>query len=107
MKNSIYVIATIKAKPGKEAETEALFKGLITPTHAEPGCVRYALHKRVDKPGTLYFVEEWKSQADLDRHLGSAHIQNVVAKKDALIAELEIATVEPLTGGDLSKGCLF
>ncbi len=101
------MIATLKARPGKEADVETLLKGLLVPTHAEKGCVRYALHKRIDAPGTWYFVEEWERQSDLDQHLKSAHLQAMKARKEELFSALDVALVEPLPAGHIHKGYLF
>lgn len=100
----LVVIATIRARPGKEKEAEALLKSLLEPTHREPGCVLYALHKRMDAPGTFFFVEKWKSQADLDAHLKSSHIQAALARQAEILELLDIATAQTLSSGP--KGLL-
>ena len=107
MSEVVYVIATIKAKPGKEAAAEVMFNNLVTETHKEAGCLVYALHRRIDQPGTYYFVEKWASQAALDEHLGSAHIKAALAKQEELLTLLDIGIVSPMGGGDPAKGIAF
>ena len=68
---------------GNYAEAEKLFQTVIAPSHQEEGCVTYTLHRRIDQPGTYYFIEKWRSQVDLDKHLGSAHIKPALARAEA------------------------
>ena len=49
--------------------------GFIAPTRAEKGCVFYELHENAANPEDLTFIEEWDTDADLDAHGQSAHIQ--------------------------------
>lgn len=68
------VIAVIEAKPGSESEVKAALQDLVTATRAEEGCISYDLKVAADKPTTFVTVEKWRSQADLDAHMQSAHI---------------------------------
>ena len=104
--SALLVIATIVAKPGKEKDAEAMLKGLLAPTHAEPGCVTYALHRQAGKPGMFYFVEKWKSRQALDAHLSSSHIAQALARKEELLASLDIAVLDPIHGGNPAKESL-
>ena len=81
------VVAEITAKPGKEAELRRGLMGLIEPTRKENGCVQYDLHVSTDDPARFVFYENWSSRAALDAHLGSAHIQAMLAVADELLAE--------------------
>lgn len=71
----IRVVAHFKPKPGKLEEARQLLLGFTAPTRAEKGCVFYDLHENPSDPEDLTFIEEWESEADLDAHGGSAHIQ--------------------------------
>lgn len=104
--SSLLVIATIKAKAGKEQAVEQLLRGLLDPTHAESGCLFYALHRHVSAPGSFFFVEKWRSQADLEAHLKTPHVAQAVARQSDLIDVLDIAPVVPISGGNLSKAAL-
>lgn len=102
----ITIIATIKAKIGKEKELEPILKGLLTPTHKEPGCILYALHKSQNDPRTFVFVEKWKSQDDLSAHLNSSHIAAGFKRQEELIEHVDISQMIPLSGGDPKKESL-
>ena len=62
------VVATLKVKPGMEAEFETVAKELVAKVNAnEPGCTLYALH-RADTPGTYVFMERYTDQAAVEAH---------------------------------------
>jgi quinol monooxygenase YgiN len=104
--SAVTVVAMITAKAGKEAETATLLQGLVRSTHPEPGCVRYALHRRQDDPSVFIFVERWRSAQDLQAHLGSAHIAAAMARKEELLLSLDIAVLDLLAAGDPTKESL-
>lgn len=93
---TLHVVATIQALAGKEKEAEAMLRSIVAPTQKEKGCIRYDLHKRMDKPGFFYFIEEWENQQALNEHLGSKHIAEAMSRKAELLASLEIALIEPV-----------
>jgi len=104
---SVYVIATIRAKAGKEMDAMALLTSLVQKTHTEAGCAKYALHQREDQKGTFYFVERWINGLALEQHLQSAHIASAMSRKDELFDSVDIALVNPIQAGDPEKGLLF
>ncbi|MFG0317205.1 MAG: putative quinol monooxygenase [Planctomycetota bacterium JB042] len=83
----VTVVATIRAKPGREAETRAVLEGLLAKTRVEAGCLNYDLHVAADDPGTFLFHENWESKAHLDRHLESEHLTAFKARFDELLRE--------------------
>ena len=103
----IVVIGALKARPGKEDETREALAGLVAPTHAEPGCILYALHQGTDDPQRFVFVERWASREELDAHLRSPHIAALLEKADELLAEdPDINAFQALPGGEERKGAL-
>lgn len=69
------VVATMRAKPGREQELQDVLESLIAPTRAEADCVTYALHRGTQDPSVFVFVEHWTDQAALDAHLATPHLQ--------------------------------
>jgi quinol monooxygenase YgiN len=49
---------------------------LLSPTRAEAGCVNYDLHQSQTDPALFVFYENWTSEAHLDAHSKSPHIQS-------------------------------
>jgi len=81
---TVTVVATFRARPGKEAELRNALISLVAPTHKEKGCLNYDLHVSADDPTKFLFHENWTSKADLDAHLKSAHVQVVFPRLDGL-----------------------
>lgn len=62
------VVATLKVKPGMEAEFETVARELVAKVNAnEPGCTLYALH-RAETAGTYVFMERYTDQAAVEAH---------------------------------------
>jgi quinol monooxygenase YgiN len=84
--NGVRVVARIVARPGKEDELRVLLQGLVEPTRREQGCVVYELLQNKTDSTDFTFVEEWNSDADLDAHLQSAHLQHARVRLPDLAA---------------------
>jgi quinol monooxygenase YgiN len=69
------VVAEMYAKPGQEGALRAVLLGFVEPTRREEGCVQYDVHESNDRPGHFLFYENWRSQADLDKHAASEHLK--------------------------------
>jgi quinol monooxygenase YgiN len=84
---TLTVVATIRAKPGKEAVLRQELLALIPTTRKEPGCLSYDLHQATDNPAHFFFHENWTSKQHLDDHLARPHLQAFLAKASDLLAE--------------------
>lgn len=83
--NGTRVIATFKARPGKEAELLEVLTALVEPTRAESGCRLYELWRNREDGTELTFVEEWSSDEALAAHARSDHIAAARARYPELI----------------------
>ncbi|KAB2960438.1 MAG: antibiotic biosynthesis monooxygenase [Candidatus Methylomirabilis oxygeniifera] len=72
---AVRVVAHVVARFGKVEELRAVLQGLVEPTRREQGCVTYELLQNKTDPTDFTFVEEWRSEADLDAHLQSPHLR--------------------------------
>lgn len=106
--SEIVVVGAFTARPGQEAAAAELFEGLVAPTHAEDGCVLYALNRGADDPARLTFVERWASREALDAHLASDHIAAALARADELFVGGggDITIFEAVPAGEPAKGSL-
>jgi quinol monooxygenase YgiN len=105
--SEIVVVGSFTAQPGKEEEALELFRGLVAPTHAEDGCILYALHQGVDDSRRMAFVERWASREQLDAHLASPHISEALKRVGELFGDsADIAIYDAVPGGDSAKGSL-
>jgi quinol monooxygenase YgiN len=89
------VVAVITAKPGSEKQVEEALNALIEPTRAEAGCISYNLFVSAADPATFITVETWGSQADLDAHLQSPHVQGALVAAGEHLAQAP--GIHPLT----------
>lgn len=91
------VVAVLVAKPGQEDVVRDALVRLVPPTLAEQGCLAYELSESATSPGTFVTVESWRSQADLDAHLGTPHVQQALAQAgEALAAPPAVHPLVPL-----------
>lgn len=89
------VVASMKAKPGKEAALREALEGLIAPTRAEEGNVNYDLHQGVQDSAVFYLYENWRSAEDLDAHLQTPPLTAFVQRLDELLdGELHIERLQ-------------
>ncbi|MBA2429462.1 MAG: antibiotic biosynthesis monooxygenase [Thermoleophilaceae bacterium] len=103
----VVVVGSFTAEPGKEDEAVEALQALVEPTHQEDGCILYALHRGVDDPRRLAFVERWASREELDAHLSSPHVEEALARVEELFGDSgDIVVYEPLPGGETPKGSL-
>jgi quinol monooxygenase YgiN len=83
---TIGIVATLKVKPGKEAEFEAVFRDLQGEVaRNEPGCLLYEVFKSRSQPSTYVVMEKYKAQADLDAHRTTAHMAAAGPKLGAIL----------------------
>ena len=103
----IVVVGSFTIVAGKEAEATEAFGALVAPTHAEDGCILYALHQGTDDPRRLAFIERWASREALDAHLASPHVQAILSRVEELAGDsADIVVYAALPGGEPAKGSL-
>ncbi|WP_341503705.1 putative quinol monooxygenase [Gallaecimonas sp. GXIMD4217] len=83
-------IARLEAKPGFEAKVRAELSKLLEPSRREEGCLNYDMHVVNDAPQVFMFHENWTSEAMLDQHLQSEHIQACFAEIGELLASVDV-----------------
>lgn len=87
----VRVVARLVAKEGQEEALGAELVGLLEPTRAEPGCVRYELWRNAADPREFTFVEEWASGEALEGHFETPHVRGALARfPDLLDGELDL-----------------
>jgi len=59
-----------------------VLRSLIEPTRVETGCISCGLYKDLHDPSIIVWLEEWKTQRDLERHLRSRQYKKVLAAFD-------------------------
>lgn len=84
-KETVRVVSRIVALPEKVEELKSILSGIVEPTRKESGCIQFELQQNHQDPTDFVFLEQWESDASLDAHLASAHIQEAVSKLDGLL----------------------
>jgi quinol monooxygenase YgiN len=93
------VIAIFVARPGFEEKLEQLFRSVVDTTLREEGCICYQLNRDLANPRRFVFIEEWRSQADLDRHLAAPHMQPLSEQVPPCLESSETLLLAKLGGG--------
>ena len=75
MSEQLTIIARFRAKAGQESRLRQEMQRLLAPTRAEAGCISYDLHQSQSDPALFVFYENWASQAALDAHFQTPHLQ--------------------------------
>ncbi|KFI07404.1 putative quinol monooxygenase [Massilia sp. BSC265] len=96
---SLPVVAIFVAKPGFEEKLEALFRGVVATTLGEEGCISYQINRDMANPRRFVFTEEWRSQADLDRHLAAPHLRALSEQVPECIESSDVLLLTKLAGG--------
>jgi quinol monooxygenase YgiN len=103
--SEIVVVGRLTARPGKQDELTEVLSALAAQTHAEDGCLLYALHREVDDPARYALIERWASPEALEAHLRSDHFAAVIARADELLdGRPDSVTYRSLPVGDPAKG---
>lgn len=90
MKQDLYVVAVLTARPEKADDLRALLLPAVEAFRQEDGCKAYALHEDTERPGRFVSYELWRDRAALDQHMSSPTMQEATPKlKDLLATEVE------------------
>lgn len=69
----VSIVATVRAKPGHEAQFEALARQLVSAVNTnEPGCLLFTLN-RGDDPHAFVFMERYGGEQAAQAHLGTEY----------------------------------
>jgi len=105
--SQVVVVASFEVQDGKAAEAEAALRETIEATHAEAGCLSYALHRDKNDGNVFVLVEKWTSQVALDAHFQQPYVAALGEKAaGVLAAPPSIRFCEPIGVGDPMKGTL-
>lgn len=104
--SEVIVTAVFKAKQGHEDVVVGALKEAAAQTHAEEGCILYALHQGAEDPCQIVLVERWRAREDLDEHLTKPYIQALGEQVELLAEPPQVFFLDALPAGDESKGRL-
>jgi quinol monooxygenase YgiN len=84
--DALRVVATLPIDPAKATEAAAALSALAAASREEEGCYAYDVFESTTSPGTFVTVEAWRSQGDMDAHMGTPHIAAAFAVLGPAIA---------------------
>lgn len=104
----VVVIAVVHAAAGARDAVESLVREQLIPgTHAEEGCITFALHRDTRDPDRLVIIECWADGAALGAHLETPHLAAFRAAVAPLsAAPADVYVLEGVAAGDAIKGVL-
>lgn len=82
----IHVIARHWARADTVDEVRQILLGLIEPSRAEPGCIKYELLQNAVDPTDFTFVETFASEDALNEHAAAPYIAGLAPKLKELVA---------------------
>ena len=94
------VTGSIHARPDAIDEAEALSLDHVRRSRPEPGCLAHAVHRDVEDPLHLVFVEQWADADALRAHFSVPASREFVRKVSALAErrpEMTVFTAEVAT----------
>lgn len=102
----VVVVATMKAAEGNVDVVLGAIKSVAAETHAEEGCITYAVHQGAHDPNTLVLVERWRSQEDLDAHFREPYVAALGGRASLLAEPPQVHFLGAVPAGDEEKGRL-
>ena len=96
----IVVRTTLNVLPEKHLEVLQTLLSLLKPVGVEPGCKSYCAFYDINDKNRFMLIEEWETQKDLDRHIGSRRFGVLLGIKTLLFKppDIQIHTISH-TGG--------
>lgn len=95
MTDTIKIMAILTARPGQGEALRALLDGMIAPSRAEPGNLRYDLWADQAAPDRFALDELYRDKAAIEAHRASPHFQNYLSHINDL-ADRVALTLDPL-----------
>ena len=77
-------------QPDKREEFLSSVQGITMPTVDEPGCISSRFYQDKLNDNAFAFVEEWETQADLDRHICKETFRMLITVMDYLKGPPEV-----------------
>jgi quinol monooxygenase YgiN len=98
MTTSVKITAILVARPGKANELSALIQGMVTPSRAEPGNLRWDIWRDRDEANRFVLDEIYADNAAVAAHRETAHYKAYVAQVGQL-AERDAYVLDPVKVG--------
>lgn len=104
--SEVKIVATLTPLPEHIETIRAAARAMVPPTHQEAGCLQYDLHESREIPDVRHlenqgqvsfvFIERWKSEDDLKKHVAMPYHDDFLAILDGKLASLSVQRLTPL-----------
>lgn len=91
----VKIVAILQAKSGKTDELRTLLDGMLAPSRAEPGNLRYDVWRDRADVGRFVLDELYADDDAVTAHRATPHFQRYVAAINDL-AERSVAVLDPI-----------
>jgi quinol monooxygenase YgiN len=95
MATQVKSIAVLNAKAGKSDELRELLDGMVLPSRAEPGNLKYEIWQDHTDPDRFILDEVYADEDAVEAHRASVHYQNYRAQANSL-AERTVFLLKPV-----------
>ncbi|MFZ2197186.1 MAG: putative quinol monooxygenase [Thermodesulfovibrionales bacterium] len=104
----ILVTLRMIVRPERRSDLLKTMRGTLEPVRVERGCLSYRFYEDVEDKNAFVLVEEWATQADLERHIAKDNQRQLFGLMDLLSEqpELRFNTVSHTEGMDLVENVL-
>ncbi|UST52413.1 antibiotic biosynthesis monooxygenase (plasmid) [Comamonadaceae bacterium OTU4NAUVB1] len=83
--DEIHIVCELRCAAHHRERVRELALQFVAPARAEPGCLYYDLHQKLDAPDTFFIIDGWANQAAVDAHAGNAHVAEVMKELGPLL----------------------
>jgi len=95
MPSTVKIVAVLTARPGKLEALRALLDGMLAPSRAEAGNLRYDLWRDQADPNRFVLDELYRDGEAVAAHRASPHFQDYLSKINDL-AERNALVLDPI-----------
>ncbi len=89
----VIVLAQATARPEhRDALAEALVNASVT-SRNDPGCLAYSFQSDLEDPNSFTSIERWESREDLDAHLATPHVAELIGGLQGKVTGPPVITV--------------
>jgi len=81
-----YVLARITVKTEAADAASKILEELAAQSRTEGGCAQYEVYRQEQAPHIFQTVEHWRTKADADVHMTTAHVAAAFAAAGPLLA---------------------
>ena len=99
----IILVLSLKVSPTDRKNAVNIFDTVAGSISVKTGCKRVRLYSDVNNDDDLILIEEWNSESEVERHIGSDEFRKIMAIMDMAIEPPEISfhTVSSTMGFEL------